>query len=126
MENLLYNKNHYKFIKSNIKNIQDDADDKILHRLEPTYKERIDISKFVRNYIKKKKFIIYGGTCQNDLIKSKDPEDCFYRPGSINDIEFYSPNPIEDIVEMVNTLFESGYREVNASEAMHYETLHYL
>jgi len=74
------------------------------------------------DFIKNKKRIIYGGYSQNAVVKIKNKNDAFYSDDEIADIDVYSPNPIEDLVELCDKLFLSGFTDVVGREAMHKET----
>ncbi|CAH6421495.1 Poly(A) polymerase catalytic subunit [uncultured virus] len=105
----------------------DEIEDKLIEKEkkfvhEPIYEERKQIEKIILDYIKQYKRKIYGGYAQNKLISLKNPKDAFYDPTSINDLDFYSPEPIEDLIRLSNILHEKGFKYVQASEAVHKET----
>lgn len=96
-----------------------DKENEILY---PTLKMRKEMENIVINFVKSKRRKIYGGTAQNALIKNKDKSDAFYEEDSEADIDFYSPEPISDAMELCNIFVEKGYKNVEAREAQHKET----
>lgn len=90
--------------------------------LEPSLQECNDVKDVIRTFIKNKKRIVYGGTAYNELIKSRSPEDAIYRDIECKDIEFYSPVPIADAVELSDILHDAGYKYVRCTQANHDET----
>lgn len=90
--------------------------------LEPTIDEKKMIMVIIKNFIKKKKRIVYGGTALNEAVKLKNPEDVFYDNRIFSDIEFYSPTPVPDLVELTNILYQKGLKYVEGKEAQHDET----
>jgi len=107
-----FNKN-LEFIKKNAKIKQNEV-------LEPSYDEKINIYNIVMNYIKEKKRKIYGGFALDKLFSNKDKkyklyDDLLDEP----DIDFYSPEPSKDVVEISNRLLEAGHCPIFAHEANH-------
>ncbi len=60
----------------------------------------------------------------------KNPEDSFYKIidgvfynwPDLADIEFYSPTPLDDIIELTEELFSLGYKHVEGKEGVHPDT----
>ena len=102
--------------------IVDDAQAKRLELLEPTRKEREAVMKVIKDFVKKNKRKIYGGYALNLLIKVKNPKDAFYTDLDTPDIEFYSPFPLQDLIELCDTFQEMGFKNVEGREAQHAET----
>ncbi len=90
--------------------------------LEPTLDECKQVKEVINDYIMKKKRIIYGGTAYNTLITQKSKKDAIYSPNDCKDVEFYSPKPIEDIMELADILHEKKFKFVQVRQAMHAET----
>jgi hypothetical protein len=111
-------------LESHIDEIVKKADEQRYIKVKPTRGEMWDIIYTVRDYVIEKKRKIYGGFALNKLIESKDPNDKFYDDDNIEswDIDFYSPEPINDAVEIANRLYDKGYRFVSSKEARHEET----
>jgi len=89
---------------------------------QPTKEDIDNIVKITMKFISDKKRKIYGGYAQNKCVSLKNKADAFYSDNDIPDIDVYSPTPIEDLVELCNTLHDSGYTDVIGKEAMHKET----
>lgn len=88
----------------------------------PTYEDQKIVENIVYDFIRHKKRKLYGGTAQNMLLKIKNPEDAFYEDDMLADLDFYSPSPIEDGIELVNIFHDKGYEHVEVKEAIHQET----
>ena len=93
-------------IKDNISNIQKKAETIFNSKfLEPNEDEYTMVRKIILKFIKEKKRLIYGGYAQNELIKSKNIKDDFYGDTRA-DIEFYTPDPIKDLIELCDLINE--------------------
>jgi hypothetical protein len=90
--------------------------------LEPTLDECKDVKEVINDFIMKKKRIVYGGTAYNTLITQKSKKDAIYGANECKDVEFYSPKPIEDIMELADILHEKKFKFVQVRQAMHAET----
>lgn len=86
---------------------------------EPTIDEYKQVTKYILEFIKVKKKIIYGGYAQNKLIYNKNKDDIFYKNIDTPDIEFYSHEPIKDIIELCNFLYEKKCKYLQGIEGMH-------
>jgi len=90
--------------------------------IEPYEDEIKKISDIILNYIRENKRKIYGGYALNLLISDKNPEDAIYSPEDIPDVDFYSPEPLKDLVKLCNTIYKAGFTNVSGREAQHKET----
>lgn len=95
-----------------------------LKNFEPKLDEIQAVYKIITTYIKEKKLKIYGGYALNMMLKAKDPKKAIYNELDIEtaDIDFYSPNALDDLVNLCNKIYEAGYKPVIGSEAQHKET----
>ena len=126
----MYRNEDIEKINKNIDKIKDDAAKEFKTLYEPTIKETSDIYTSIKNYIKRKGRIAYGGFAQNLLVMNKNPEESFYKiiEGAfynwpdISDIEFYSTSPIEDMIELTEELYSIGYNNIEGSEGIHSDT----
>jgi hypothetical protein len=74
----------------------------------------------VENFIRSKKLIIYGGESINRLLPKQDQ---FYnRDIEIPDLDFYSPNALQDAKELVDLYVKDGFVEVEAKSGQHHGT----
>ena len=91
---------------------------------EPSLKEYNEIIKVILNFIKLNKRIIYGGYGWNELIINKNPKDKLYSEDKIEmpDIDFYSPTPVHDIINICKELHEKGFKSIRAESANNPET----
>jgi len=95
---------------------------KILFNEKDKRKELFEIYQIILDFISDNKRKIYGGYSQNKTIVDKNPQDAFYDPNDLPDIDFYSPDPINDLMKICNMLLTKGYENIEGSEAVHKET----
>jgi len=115
----LYRKEDIKAISDNLDNIIEESTVIKNNTLEPTideYRQAIQISK---DFIASKKRIIYGGKAYDELVKRKKESDKIYKDYCRSDIEFYTPEPIADLVELCNALYEKKFTIVSGRQAEH-------
>lgn len=117
-----YSSDEMDLVKENISNVQKKAEE-IFNKnyLEPCENEYCMVRELILKFIKEKKRIVYGGYAQNELIKAKNPEDDFYG-NTRADIEFYSPDPIRDLIELCDIINGKGVFNVKGDEGVHPET----
>lgn len=110
-------------ITDKLDNIIEEATDKKDATLFPTIKEKSRAKKMIIDFIKEKKRVIYGGTAYNELIKVKSSKDRIYTPKeeTTKDVEFYSPEPLQDMIELCDYL-RNEFDYVSGREAQHDET----
>jgi hypothetical protein len=110
-------------ITDKLDTIVEQATDKKDNTLFPTLKEKTKAKKMIIDFIKEKKRVIYGGTAYNELVKAKSSRDRIYteKEETIKDIEFYSPEPVQDMIELCDYL-RNEFEYVSAREAQHQET----
>lgn len=118
----LYRDTDLTILKNNIEKILDDVEDKKMTLIEPYGSEIKDITNIILNFIRVKKRKIYGGYAVNLLIKDKNKKDAIYREKENPDIDFYSPEPIKDLIELCNIIYDKGYKFIRGYEAQHRET----
>jgi len=119
METTLYREEDVEAVSGKISQIMKMADRKSKDTLEATYKEFLTVSKHISDYIKKHNRIVYGGIALHEMLKDKSPKDVFYEDYSMNDIEIYSPDPVEDIMKLCDMLYEKKYKFIDGREADH-------
>ena len=89
------------------------------HLLEPTVEERKQVYAAIRTFIAARDRIVYGGTALDESVGAIEPADRFYNDYNRSDIEFYSPEPIQDLIDLTNTLHRAGFQRVVGKEAQH-------
>ena len=118
----LYREIDIQAITDKLDQIIDEANDIKKKTLEPTLDECFQVQEVICDFIRKKKRIIYGGPAYNELIKNKNKKDGIYSIKDCKDIEFYTPKPIEDIMELSNILDGKKFKYVQGRQANHAET----
>ena len=119
----LYTPSHAAALISKIPEMMAEAESLRSDHVAPTLKQRVAISTIIWNFVRKRQRIIYGGHALNAMLLQTSPKDAIYGQATtvaqFPDIEFYSPNPVADIVELCNLIFIDGYRYVQGREAAH-------
>ena len=105
-----------------IDKIQEDVKKKTWNLLEPTGDTKMEIVNKVLEFVKKKKRKIYGSYAHNKVIVHKNKKDGFLDELEVPDIDFYSPDPLQDLYEICNMFHNMGYNDVIGREAQHAET----
>jgi len=118
----LYKSTDVELLSQNIDNIQDEIKNIQAVLFEPTKKEQENVTEIILDFLRTAKRKIYGGYALNMLIVDKDPKDAIYKPIDSPDIDFYSPEPIQDLIKICNMLYDKGFKSVIGKEAMHTET----
>lgn len=118
----LYNDDDYDEVRIRLPEIIKKAIKRANETLEPTIHEKKEIMEKIKKFIREKERKVYGGTAINETIKAKNPDDAIYDEYSFPDIEFYSPTPIADMIELTNMLYLDNYKNPVAQEAQHEET----
>ena len=109
-------------IKKNMDYIKEEAFKKTEQIIEPTRKEYNEVYISILDFIKKSRRIVYGGYAQNNLIKIKNEKDVFYKNSDRADIEFYSFEPIKDLIDMCDYLYSKGFKYIEGKSGVHDET----
>lgn len=118
----MYRKKDLNVIIDNLSKIKAKAKLEHHSKSEPTIEEMNSIYDIIKEYVKKKNRIIYGGYAQNALIKKKNKNNSFYEKSDFPDIEFYSYEPIKDMMELCDILAKKKYKHVEGKEGVHNET----
>ncbi len=108
--------------KENYDDIMIKIKKKKLEEYEPKMDEINKIYNIITDYIKEKKRKIYGGYALNKLLIAKNKSYALYDELDNPDVDFYSPEPVEDMVEICDRLFKAGLKDVTGQEAQHKET----
>ncbi len=109
-------------VNENLDDIVDKAKRKQQQLLEPTIDESKEVQAVIVEYIKRKKRIVYGGTAFNTLLKKIDPKLAFYKENDVNDVEFYSNDPINDIKNLCDLLQKKKFTFIQGKSAQHEDT----
>lgn len=121
---MMYTLKDLEIVKNNIDPIIDKIEFDKLNIYEPTREQQMKVINVVLQYLKEKKRKIYGGTAQNKLVMHKNPKDGFYPEHEIPDIDFYSPEPLQDMKAIADLIYEQKFGDgiVEGKEAQHKET----
>lgn len=109
-------------ITDKLDQIVDEANKIKIITVEPTINECRQVQEVINDFILKSKRIVYGGTAYNELIKLKKKSDAIYSEFVCKDIDFYSPKPLEDLIELCDLLHADGFKYVKGSQAVHVGT----
>jgi Poly(A) polymerase catalytic subunit len=84
---------------------------------DPMYQLAVDSIPYVKEFIKARKLIIYGGTAIDFALRLKG--HCIYPDESLSlpDLDFYSPNHVQDAYDLADILYQAGYKEARAITA---------
>lgn len=82
--------------------------------------EVIQMLKIVENFIIQKKLICYGGTAINNILPKY--AQFYNRDIEIPDYDFFSPNALNDAIELADMYHAAGYTDVEAKSGVHYGT----
>lgn len=118
----LYLQSDIKLLGNNINEINDRIERKQLEMYEPTKEERIKVTDLILNFIKKNKRKVYGGFAMNKLIISKNKDEAIYKDFQTPDVDFYSFQPIEDLIQLCNEISNAGLRRIMGREGKHKDT----
>jgi hypothetical protein len=109
-------------ILKNLDRLEEEATLIKLTNYEPKLDEINKVRDDILAFVQEKKRIIYGGYAQNSLILSKNKKDAFYKETDLADIEFYTPDPIGDTIDLCDRLKTKGFKYVEGKEGVHQET----
>lgn len=108
--------------KEHYPKIMKKVETKKLLEMEPTIDEITKVYEIIIDFIKTNKRKVYGGYALNKLLISKMPGLAIYDESDTPDIEFYSPDPLGDLVKICDKLHNEGFKNVVGQEAQHKET----
>jgi hypothetical protein len=118
----LYTSHDIDVIGDNIDILKKEADKIVKDNYEPTITQFNEGLKIIENFIKEKNRIVYGGTALNRLVIEKDPSKAIYDDYDKPDLEFYSPEPLQDLKELCDLLFSKKIVDPKGQQAQHGET----
>ena len=74
----------------------------------------------VRQFLRDKQLVAYGGSALNEL---QPPQDRFYDYSmEIPDYDVFSPNAQADAIELADRFFRAGYKDAQARDGIHMGT----
>ena len=115
----MYRDKDLNVIKANINNIQDEAMKVFTENYkEPTNEEYSKVKKVILDFMNNKKRILYGGYAQH-LFALKHGDVVYNEYLDRPDMEYYSPEPLKDMIELCNLLKEKGFKYIHGKEGVH-------
>src|SRR5579872_1202388 len=117
-----YTDEDYDQVLTQLPDIVKMASERAQEVMEPTLNEQKEVRNHIMEFLRTKRRKIYGGTSMDVLLKAADPKAGIYTETEFADIDFYSPKPVFDLVELTNQLYEKGYKYVQGKEAQHEES----
>lgn len=118
----IYREEDIDIINKNLSNLENRARAIYLKNYEPTLDEINSVYEIIKQYIRDNNLIVYGGYAQNALIRAKNKDAGFYSDTDTPDIEFYTPNPLKDLINLCDLLYKKEYKYVEGKEGVHPET----
>ena len=82
-----------------------------------------DVAKMItilENFLIKKQLVCYGGTAINNILPKN--AQFYNRDTEVPDYDFYSPEPMDDAIELADIYKAAGYEEVEAKAGVHHGT----
>lgn len=117
-----YSDNDLQHINDNLDKIEEDAIKQSYKILDPNNEEYEKVRNVILDFIKKEKKIVYGGSSYNAIIQKNNKTVGIYKEFERYDIEFYSANPINDMIAICNKLNDIDIKYVIGRQAQHDET----
>ena len=91
--------------------------------LAPTTETRRALFNVVLDFARERERKVFGGYALNAALTEVNKDDALYPdPTDPADVEFYSPDPATDIMELCDRLAAAGHVYVQGREAMHHST----
>jgi hypothetical protein len=120
--NSIYDERHFDQFYNNIDFLMEKVNIKKLEVLDPSISEIIKVNNLILDYSRTNKRKIYGGIALDYLLKDKKAEEKIYKEYECPDIDFYTPDPMNDLIKLCNLINEQNFKFVRGREALHKET----
>lgn len=107
-------------IDEKINEALENIDDVLIDNIYPNRKDLKKCKEIVKNFVKLKERIVYGSFGMNLLLKEHN--DTLYKTEAkelFSDIDFYSPDPYNDWIDLSNQLYDAGIHKLKSREAQH-------
>jgi hypothetical protein len=118
----LYTQYDIDVIGDNIDILKKEAENFIAENYEQTAADFRETTKIIEQFVKRKNRITYGGYALNKLLINKDPSKAIYNKYSKPDIDFYTPEPLQDLKELCDLLLSKKVIDPRAQQAQHGDT----
>jgi hypothetical protein len=116
---LYYDSEEEKLLYENLNKICTERRILELAKVDPKREEKERVSATILKFIKDKERIIYGGQSYHVLITEKSKKDFIYTDLDYPDVEFYTPQMKQDIIELCQILKDEGFQDIMAEEGVH-------
>jgi hypothetical protein len=116
----LYEDRHIEQFNDNIDKLLENVNKKKVELMDPSLEEIDKVNTVIFDFIKLNKRKIYGGIALQYLLEESG--ESIYEEYERPDIDFYSHDPINDLVKLTTELHEKNFKSVRGKEAMHKET----
>lgn len=97
--------------------------DLMIKKRNPLFDEIVRGTKIVRDFIIERNLIVYGGTTIDCLLRLKGsklyPDDLL----EIADLDFISPNSVDDAYDLCDILYKAGFKNVRCLQGRHVQTM---
>jgi hypothetical protein len=120
--NLLFTEDDIELLDQNIDEIKERVELIKDQMFKPPIETKRQILNEVLNFVIDKKRKVYGGYALNELIILSGKGEPIYDEGTVNDIDIYTPYPINDAIDLSDHLHKLKLGEVRCKEAIHDET----
>lgn len=111
------------YLKAYEQKFSDKQYEYIKAKFDPLFGDLVAVTETVKDFIRKHKLIIYGGTAIDYALRLKGdniyPDDALAVP----DLDFYSPTNIEHAYQLADELYDLGYKESRAITGEHVQTM---
>lgn len=103
--------------------LESDHYDYISLKYSPHYQKLVHAIEIVKEFIRKKKLVIYGGTAIDFALRLRG--DAIYSDESLTipDLDFFSPDSVKHAYELADILYDVGYTDVRVVRALHVGTM---
>lgn len=117
----MFNSRDYECLQARVPYVQVEASKARLETIEPFPNERRSIRHLISEFIGRRKRLVYGGVALNEHLKMAQAPP-IYLEDEETDIEFYSFQAMQDVVDLCDMLDSLGFKNVEAKLAVHDDT----
>lgn len=119
----LYNQEDLENFQDNKEIIENEVKEAQSKLLEPSLEDMNKVNEIIFEYVREKGRKIYGGLAQDYSIKIANTQDGIYNdPYEPADIDFYSPEPLQDIKNLADKIYKEGFKPIEGKDAVHKNT----
>lgn len=90
---------------------------------DPHYEFALKAIPVIKEFIKRKGLIVYGGTAIDYALRLKGDNIYSDEALALPDLDFYSPDSVHDAYELADELYREGFREVRVIVAIYVRTM---